>query len=95
MKKHWKKSSEKDLIIPCVTVKRSGMINMTCEFWIPSQKICFSLVNRLRATADTFCPLGIIKATKDVTGKFHEKEFLLIASAILVVKAETEKKHSC
>lgn len=38
-KKEQRKSFEVKPIIPCVTVNRSGTINIRCELWITSQKI--------------------------------------------------------
>ena len=47
-----------------------------------------SLANHLRAVTDAFCPLRLINATEQLGGELHKSEVLLIASTLLVVKAE-------
>ena len=37
-RKHWRKSSEEDFIIPLIN--RSGMINIACELSVPTQEMC-------------------------------------------------------
>ena len=47
------------------------------------------LANHLSAVADTFCPLkGLISTNEQLRVELHKSEVLLIASTLLLVKAE-------
>ena len=47
-----------------------------------------SLANHIRAVADALYPLRFIRATEQLRGELHNSGLLLIASTLLVVKAE-------
>ena len=47
-----------------------------------------SLANQIRAVADAFRPVRIHQPTERVRGELQKREVLLIASTLLVVKAE-------
>ena len=53
-----------------------------------------SLLNHLRAVADTFFQ-GLISATEQMRGELHKSEVLVIASTLLVVKVEQIYPEAC
>ena len=53
-----------------------------------------SLANHLRAVADMFSPLRLISDTEHLRGELHKSEVLLIASTLLLVKAENMYRNT-